>query len=49
MGCNVEWKWQVGKHQWWSWSYQMMNHKHITEAKPRARIQDNDIYEIEMN
>jgi len=25
-----------------------MNHKHITKAKPRGRIQDKDIYE-EMN
>jgi len=26
-----------------------MKHKHITKAKPRARIQDKDIYEMEMN
>jgi len=27
----------------------MMNHKHITKAKLRARIQDKDKYEMEMN
>ena len=45
MQCGME----MEKHQWWSWPNQMMNHKHITKAKARARIQDKDIYEMEMN